>query len=54
MIKIVYVGKDDYVACLRHGDIFCEWTVSSDGSYYIVQNKKGAEIYLQKDEVSLY
>lgn len=54
MIKIVYVGEDDYMACLRSGDIFCEWTASSDGNYYIVQNKNGEDIYLSKDEVIIY
>lgn len=54
MTKIVYIGEDDYMACLRHGDVFCECTVSSDGNYYIVQNKNGEEIYLSKDEVALY
>lgn len=54
MTKIVYTGENDYMACLKHGDIFCEWTVSSDGSYYIVQNKNGEEIYLSKDEVTLF
>lgn len=54
MIKIVYVGEDDYMALLKHGDIFCQWTVSDDGGWYTIQNKNGEEITLSKDEVALY
>ena len=54
MIKILYIGENDYMACLKHGDIFCEWTVSGDGNYYIVQNKNGEDIYLSKDKVIIY
>lgn len=54
MIKVVYIGEDDCMALLKHGDTFCSWAVSDDGSYYIVENNRGEEVYIQKDEVALY
>ena len=53
MIKVVYVGESDYVALIQRGDVFFA-ELSKDGNCYIVKNKNGEEIYLQKDEVSLY
>lgn len=54
MIKIVYIGEDDYMARLKHGDVFCEWTVSDNGNWYIIRNKNGEEISLSKNEVALF
>lgn len=53
MIKVVYVGESDYVALIRRGDVFLA-EMSDDGSYYIVKNKNGEDIYLSKDEVIIY
>lgn len=54
MIKLEYIGEDDYMACLKNGDIFFAEAADDDGSWYIIKNKNGEEICLSKDEVVLY
>ena len=53
MIKVVYVGESDYVALIKHGDVFFA-EMSDDGSCYIVKNKNGEDIYLSEDEVIIF
>lgn len=53
MIKVIYVGESDYVALIQRGDVFFA-ELSDDGSYYIVKNKNGEDIYLSKDEVIIF
>lgn len=49
MIKIVYVGEDDYMAYLKRGDIlFAEPT--EDGLGYFAVNTHGEEVYVAKHE----
>ena len=52
MIKIVYVGEDDYMARLKHGDIFYAET-SEDGLGYFVKNKHGEELYISNREAEI-
>lgn len=53
MINLVYIGEDDYIARLKHGDVYCSWIFSHDGSWYIIQNRMGEEITLFGYEVEL-
>lgn len=50
MIKVVYVGGDDYMASLKHGDILLA-EPSEDGLGHFVKNKRGEEFYVANHEV---
>lgn len=50
MIKVVYVGENDYVAKIEYGEVFVA-ELSDDEDCYIVKNRNGEVIYLSIDEV---
>lgn len=53
MIKIVYVGEDDYMARLKHGDILLA-NPSEDGNGYFFKSELGDEFYVANHEVLIY
>lgn len=53
MIKVVYVGEDDYMARLKHGDILLA-KPSEDGHGYFVKNNLGEEFYVASHEVLIH
>lgn len=53
MIKLMYIGEDDFMASLKYGDVFFA-DATDDGNWYIIKNKHGEEIYLSKDEAAIF
>lgn len=53
MIKIIYIGNDDYMARLKPGDVFYA-EPSEDGNGYFIKNKHDEELYIANHEALVY
>lgn len=49
MIKLKYIGEDDFTASLTHGEVLYG-VPTEDGLGYLVKNRNGEEFYTSKYE----